>query len=236
MVHPAARRAIAILTIGAFAVTGANAATLGVVTTHSLTVVDASGTPSTPTVLGCDNFTGTSGANMAGRTVTVAAPCSSLVWTSHLGNWTIQINTAASNNTVAAVATLNSSSADATVQAVITAIDIGGRSGGLVLAHNGIDTYLTAVMTDATPDRIELRLVDAGVSNLLTTVNPTFAATNTLAFTRAGAAVAVALNGTVVISYTLSAGHLTTLTTAGRAGLFGGSTSVRFDDLVVTNP
>lgn len=47
---------------------------------------------------------------------------------------------------------------------------------------------------------------------------------------------AVALNGTSVGNYSLSAAQLTSLGAGTRAGLFGGNASVRFDDFAVTTP
>jgi hypothetical protein len=218
------------------AVAGASAASLGGGSSTTLVAIDEAAAASTPTVLGCDNFTGITGASMTGRVVVSAGACSSRVWTTHIGTWTIQANRAASSATTSANATVDTASPEATVQTVLTAINTGGRSGGLVLAHDGTATYLAAVMTDATPDRIELRLVDAGVSTVLAAANPTFVATDTLQLSRSGSSVTVTLNGALIVASSLDAAQLTTLGTNGRAGLFGGSTGVRFDDFVVTNP
>ncbi|MDH4078025.1 MAG: hypothetical protein OEW29_19020 [Acidimicrobiia bacterium] len=174
---------------------------------------------------------------MAGRTVAVASSCSSLVWTAHVGTWTIQSNRGASSATASAVTTLNTSFVNGSVQVVLTSLNTGGRSGGLVVAHDGASTYLAAVMTDGSPDRVELRLVTSGTPVVLATVNPTFATTNTLGVSRSGSSsITVTLNSATVMTYTLSGAQQTTLGTNGRAGLFGGSSSVRFDDFVVTNP
>ena len=214
----------------------AQAASLGTITAKSLVVVGSASTVSAPTVLGCDNFTGTTGATMAARAATVAAACSNRVWSVHVGTWTIQTNQAASSATTDAVATENTATSNSTARVVLSSLNTGGRSGGLVISHDGTSSYLAAVMIDATPDRIELRLYSAGVATLLTTINPTFATTNTLELSRSSAVVAVALNGTNVGSYTLSAAQLTSLGAGSRAGLFGGNASVRFDDFAVTTP
>ncbi|MGZ6986997.1 MAG: hypothetical protein ACXVKP_19020 [Ilumatobacteraceae bacterium] len=214
----------------------AEAASLGTITAKSLVVVGNSSTVSTPTILGCDNFTGTTGATMAARAATVAAPCSNRVWTAHVGTWTIQTNQAASTATVDAVATENTATTNSTARVVLSSLNTGGRSGGLVLSHNGTSNYLAAVMIDATPDRIELRLYNAGAATLLTTLNPTFATTNTLEMSRSSALITVTLNGTSVGSYSLSSAQLTALGAGSRAGLYGGNASVRFDDFAVTSP
>jgi hypothetical protein len=214
----------------------ARAASLGTITAKSLVVVGSAATVSTPSVLGCDNFTGTTGATMAARAATVAAACSNRVWTVHVGTWTIQANQAASSATADAVTTENTATTNSTARVVLASLNTGGRSGGLVISHDGTSSYIAAVMIDATPDRIELRLYSGGVATLLTTINPTFATTNTLVLSRSSAVVAVALNGTSVGSYSLSAAQLTSLGAGTRAGLFGGNASVRFDDFAVTSP
>ena len=68
---------------------GVQAATLGGVTAKSLGAFEQPGSTSAPTVVGCDSFTGTTGASMSLRAVTTAGPCSSLVWTVHVGTWTL---------------------------------------------------------------------------------------------------------------------------------------------------
>ena len=224
------------LALLALPVAVAQAASLGTITAKSLVVVGSASTVSAPAVLGCDNFTGTTGATMTARAATVAAACSSRVWSVHVGTWTIQTNRAASSATIDAVATENTATTNSTARVVLANLNTGGRSGGLVISHDGTSSYIAAVMIDATPDRIELRLYSAGVATLLTTINPTFATTNTLELSRNGGVVAVALNGTSVGSYSLSAAQLTSLGAGTRAGLFGGNASVRFDDFAVTTP
>ena len=115
-------------------------------------------------------------------------------------------------------------------------LNTGGRSGGVVLSHDGASSYLAAVMIDATPDRIEVRLVSAGAPTVLRTLNPTFATTNTLRLARTGAAISITLNGAAVGAYTLTSPQLTALGPGARAGVFGGNSSVLFDDFVVTTP
>ena len=213
-----------------------HAASLGGLTATSLLEISSLTSVPAPSVLGCDNFTGTTGASVSARAATVAAPCSNLIWTVHVGKWTIQSNQAASNATASAVATENTTTVDSTVQVVLSSLNTGGRSGGVVLSHDGASSYLAAVMIDATPDRIELRLVSAGAPTVLSTLTPTFATTNTLLLTRAGAALSITLNGAAVGAYTLTSPQLTALGPGARAGVFGGNSSVLFDDFVVTTP
>jgi len=214
----------------------AHAASLGPFTAASLLGINQASTVSTPTVLGCDNFTGTNGTTMAARAATVAAACANQVWTANVGTWTIQTNKAASSATASAVATENTATANSTVQVVLTALNTSGRSGGVVLSHDGTSTYLAAVLIDGAPNRAELRIVVSGTSTLLTNVTPTIIATNTLQLSRSGSNVTVTLNGAVIISTTLTAGQVTSLGVGARAGLFGGDANVRFDDFLVTSP
>lgn len=198
--------------------------------------MNVTSTVSAPTVVGCDNFTGSSGATMSGRPARAVSACSSRVWTVSVGTWTIQSNRAASSSTPGAVVTQNTDVASSTVRAVLTGLNTGGRSGGLVQSHDGTNSYLAAVMIDAAPDRIELRLYSGGASSLLSTLNPSFASTNTLELTRNGAVISVALNGSALGSHTLDSSQLGVLGIGARAGLFGGHGSVRFDNFVVTVP
>lgn len=217
-------------------VAAGHATSLGGVTATSLLEISSLTSVPAPSVVGCDNFTGTTGASLSARAATVAAACSNRTWTVHVGTWTIQANQAASSATANAVATENTTTVDSTVQAVLLSLNTGGRSGGVVLSHDGASSYLAAVMIDATPDRIEVRLVSAGAPTVLRTLNPTFATTNTLRLARTGAAISITLNGAAVGAYTLTSPQLTALGPGARAGVFGGNSSVLFDDFVVTTP
>ena len=224
--------AVACLVIGGVA----HASSLGAVTARTLFDIDQGTSVAAPTVLGCDNFTGTTGASMAARAATVAASCANRVWTVHVGTWTIQTNKAASNSTASAVATQNVTTANSTAQVALTSLNTTGRTAGLVLSHDGASTYLAAVLIAGAPSRAELRIVAAGAPTVLTTVNTTINATNTLTFARSGSSVNVTLNGTLIITATLAASDLTTLGAGARSGLFGGDANVRFDDFQVTAP
>lgn len=230
------RRFWPLLPVCAISIVAVQAATLGGLTARSLLAASQSSSAPTATVTGCDNFTGTTGATLAGRAAQSPTTCVSRVWSVHGGTWTIQTNQAASSATVDAVATENITTADTTVQVVLSNLNTGGRIGGVVNSHDGTSTYLAAVMTDATPDRVELRLVVGSSPTVLTTVNPTFATTNTLALGRSGTALTVTLNSTSIISYTLSAAQVTSLGSGTRGGLYGGNLSVRYDNFLVTFP
>jgi hypothetical protein len=231
-----ARHSRLLLVVAVLVPTAASAAEFGTFSGSSLLGLNTSATASTPTIAGCDNFTGTTGATMAGRAVSAAARCGSRVWTAHLGSWTIQSNQGASSATAGANATLNTSAANCTAQVKLANLNTSGRSGGLVVSHNGLSNYLAAVMTDGAPDAVRLRIVILGIPTVLATATPTFAATNTLTLSRNGSTVTVSLNGHVIITHTLTSTQVTSLGSGARAGLFGGSSSVRFDDFVVSTP
>jgi hypothetical protein len=214
----------------------ANAATLGGATAKTLLATSPSTSVGAPTTIGCDNFTGANGTLLSGRSATVATACSNQVWTVHVGTWTIQSNAASSDATASAVATENTATVDSTVQIVLSNLNTGGRVGGVVLSHDGTANYLAAVMIDGAPDRIELRLVAGASVTVLTTINPVFAATNTLSFSRSGATLTVTLNGASVGGATLTSTQLTTIGAGARAGVFGGSVGVGFDDFSVSAP
>lgn len=224
------------LSLFALSLVAVQATTLGGLTARSLFGLSQASSAPTATVTGCDNFTGTTGATLTGRAAQSPTTCASRVWSVHAGTWTIQTNQAASSATVDAVATENITNPDTTVQVVLSSLNTGGRFGGVVNSHDGASTYLAAVMTDATPDRVELRLVVGGSSSVLTTMNPTFATTNTLSIGRSGAALTVTLNAVSIITYSLSAAQLTSLGSGTLGGVYGGSASVRYDNFVVTSP
>ena len=224
------------LTMAIATVGYANAATLGGITTRTLGAFSVSGGSSAPTVAGCDDFTGTNGVSLNSRAATVAAPCANRTWTVHVGAWTIQSNRAAANATAAAVATQNVTASGASARVELTSLNTGSRSGGVVVSHNGTTTYLAAVAIDGSPDRTELRLVNAGVPTVLASANTPLATTNTIRLSRAGAAVTVELDSSTVLSYTLSAANQTTLGTGTRPGIYSGNTNVRFDNFLTDRP
>jgi hypothetical protein len=238
------RRAVGLgltVVLVALALLAADAATLGGLAPRTLASFNVNGTVTTPTIVGCDNFTGTTGATMNGRAVTVAANCTNRTWTTHVGTWTIQANQAASSATAGAVATLNTASTAATATVVLASLNVTGRVAGIVMDHNGgagaTASFVQVLVTAGAPSRVDVRIFALGISvaPVASNTNVTLAATNTLSLSRVGTAVTVRLNGAVVVTYTLTATDVLTLAN-GRAGLVGGDANVRFDDFVVTVP
>lgn len=236
MVTSAVRRFIALVAVGGAALASTYAASVGGLASASILSFAETGTSGAPTVVGCDNFTGTNGTTLNNRAATVASSCANRTWAVEAGAWTVQSAKAAPNATTNAVVTLNTAAPSATVQADLTAINANSRSGGVVLSHDGTSTYLAAVAVNTTTDRVDLKVVKAGTPTTVATANASLAATtSTLRMTRAANAVTVWVNGTVVLTHTLSASNASTLS-GGRAGLIGGTSSVRFDDVLVTSP
>ena len=230
------RRFIALVAVGGAALASTYAASVGGLASASMLSFAVPGASGAPSVVGCDNFTGTNGTTLNNRVATVAASCANRTWAVEAGAWTVQSARAAPNATANAVATLNTAQASATIQADLTAITANGRSGGVVLSHDGTSTYLAAVAVNTTTDRIDLKVVKAGTPTTVATANASLAATTTtLRMTRSATAVTVWVNGTAVLNHTLSTANAAALT-GGRAGIIGGTSSVRFDDLVVTTP
>ena len=212
------------------------ATTLGSLAARSMLGIDIATTVSTPAVIGCDNFTGTTGATMVARAATAAAACSNRVWTSLRGTWTIQSNKAASSATASAVVTEDTLTANSTGQVVLSSLNTTGRSAGLVLSYDGVNSYLAAVLISGSPNRAELRIVLSGTPTVLATATPAITASNTLSLSRSGSTVTVTVDGNTLITNTLSAPNVTSLGSGTRAGLFGGDANVRFDDFLVTSP
>ena len=225
----------------ALALLAADAATLGGLTPRTLASFNVNATAPTPTIVGCDNFTGTNGATLNGRAVTVAANCANRTWTTHVGTWTIQTNQAASSATGSPITTLNTASTEATATVVLANLNTTGRVAGIVMNHNGgaglTASFLQVLVTAGAPSRVDLRIFALGISlaPVASNTNVTLAATNTLSLSRVGSAITVRLNGAVVLTYTLTATDVLNLGN-GRSGLVGGDANVRFDDFVVTVP
>lgn len=225
-----------LLALAAAGVVVAHASGLGGFATSTMFAVDRAGSAGVPVVLTCDDFSGTSGATMSGRVVTVASSCANAVWTTHAGTWSVQSNRAAPPSVSAATATLNVGAIDCTVQIGLTSLNVAGRVAGVVVSHDGSSTFLAAVLVKGPPDVAELRLYLSGATTVLASAPTSILSSDTLVLNRSGSKVTMTLNGSVISTVTLNANQLAALGTARRPGLFGGNNNVRFDDLLVTTP
>lgn len=230
------RRGAAIVVVGALALLSAHAASMGGLATASVLAVDHSGGSGAPDVIGCDDFTGVNGSSLHLRVATATAACAGRAWSVHAGAWRLSANRAAPNSTTNAVVTLNTAQPDASVQVDLNALSSGSRRGGVVLAADGAGRYLAALAVNGSPDRVELKVVTPTSTTTVATVTTNFVSPVVrLRATRSGADVTVTVDGASILSHTLSNAHQAVLT-GGRTGLIGGSSQVRFDDLVVTSP
>ena len=189
--------------------------------------------PSTPTVLTCDRFnlSAPTGTAINGRPVRSVASCGTFTWATHSGTWSISSGRAGASGTNAS-ATLPTTSASITVDAEMTGL-ASGRIGGLALSHGGTGgRYLAGVVNGLT--QVQLRLYNGSAISTLATATTTLASTIQLRVRRSASTVTISVNGTVRLTYTLTAANLTTLGSGTRAGLYASNNSLRFTDFVAT--
>lgn len=224
--------ALAIAPMGA-----ASATTFGGLAPRSLRAIDQAGTSGAPTLLTCDDFgrAAPTGAALASRPVQLPANCGSATWTSHRGTWSIssgRLGAATAN----ATATVNAGQTNMTAQATVLNGNAGGAIAGVAINHTGTSrVYLAGVLAGGTG--VQLRLVTGATVTTLVTGTATVTATSTVTLRRNGSTVTVAVNGVTAITYTLTAGQVTTLSGGTRTGLYwaAGST-VRFTNMFATAP
>ena len=166
-----------------------------------------------PTVITCDNFAGPD-ASLGGRAVETPARCGGFTWAENTGTWAVVAGAAESDGTSDAVATLAAGATAATVTATVVGVAVGSNIGGLVLNHDGVDTFLAAAVVGDAPVHVDLVLMDRGD----------------------GAAVTVDIDGGRVLTETLDAGAIALLGAGDRAGLYASSASIQFDNMRVTTP
>ncbi len=188
-----------------------------------------------PTVITCDNFAGPD-ASLGGRAVETPARCGGFTWAENTGTWAVVAGAAESDGTSDAVATLAAGATAATVTATVVGVAVGSNIGGLVLNHDGVDTFLAAAVVGDAPVHVDLVLMDRGVPTTLATANVSVGASTTLSLTRDGSAVTVDIDGGRVLTETLDAGAIALLGAGDRAGLYASSASIQFDNMRVTTP
>lgn len=135
-----------------------------------------------------------------------------------------------------AIATLGTALSSATVSVELAGADVGVHETGVVLDHDGADTYLAAVVVGDVVPRVDLLLVDGGVTTVLASSPVTVAPSVVVALTRDGATATVHLDGALVVSHVLDGATVATLGAATGAGLSASNSSVTADDLRVSPP
>ena len=200
-------------------------------TTKRLFAAQLTTVPVVPTVYAWANFTGANNASLA------TIPLNSgQTWTLHRGAWMITTNRARVSPAItSAVASAGVSQVDAAVQATLTMSTT--RRVGLSFNDDGTER-LVAVHSNPNGGQLQLyKTTTAGGTVLLSTATGTGAAASaTLRVEAFGATVRVLLNGTLRITYTLTAAEQAVLKDAGnsRFGLFTDSDSTsRLDDFRV---
>ena len=220
---------------GVLAIGVANAAVLGGLTPKSLVALNQSGSSGAPSVLTCDDFSlsAATGSALASRPVQLATKCGAGVWTIHSGSWTIssgQLNPGGGG----ATASISAGQTNVSAETTIVGANAGGRGAGVAINHTGASRiFLVGELTG--PSTAELLLVNGGSVTTLASAATTITATTVVRITRNGTAVTVSVNGLLTISYTLTAGQVTTLSGGTRVGLYYDSGSaIRFTNLVAT--
>ncbi|MBI5087592.1 MAG: hypothetical protein HZB15_01615 [Actinobacteria bacterium] len=209
------------------------AAGLGSFSGGQLEAFKAAATSVAPTVVSCDNFDGPD-SPLAGRAVQSTATCGPLTWEVQSGGWSVASGVALTDGTPDSIATLPVGQVDASVVAVVSGVS--GSGGGVVLDHDGIATYLAAVLAGDGPVHADLVLVAAGAPTVLATTAVTLGPATTVSLDRLGDAVEVRVDGVPVISLTLDPGIIAILGGGDRAGLYASTASIQFDNLRVTSP
>ena len=247
---PRARRTlVVVLTIAFISTLGvASAATLGLrpdtllsidsnqrpptLPSTTTTTIPPTTTTTAPTAIGCDNFVagGPTGNNLDGR----PQQCGTGTWNADSGEWTIvggKVRTKHDDATV----TIQVGSSNVTVQATVENSNGANRAGGVSLSHNGSQReHLAAVIVG--PGTLQIRLVRNTNYTVLASAAITPNNTQVLRFTRIGNNLTVRLNGTIALTYTLSATQAAQAT-GTRAGLYQEEgTALRYSNFFVTAP
>ena len=222
--------------------THASAATLGGLSSASLTSDDVTASAPAPTVLSCDDFAFVAGTGsaLAGRPVQKPGACGTGTWSTHLGTWTITSGrlSATTTNATASVPTLAVDGTVGTVEmsaeAVLENLNGSSREAGVAIDHSGSTrVYLSATVSNGST--VILRLVNGTSLTTLASVSGVApGASTTIRLSRVGSVVSVAVNGAPIISHTLTSSRVKALRNGTRAGLVwrSGST-VRFVRLLV---
>ena len=194
------------------------------------------GSASPPTTITCDDFSraASTGSALNLRPVQLPANCgSTITWTTNLGTWTITSGQLAAT-TANATATVNAGLTNVSAEATVIGANGTSRIAGVAINHTGgTRIYLAAALSG--PGTAQLLLVNGNTVTTLASVAATITATTVVRITRIASAVTVSVNGALVISFTLSAGNVTTLSGGTRTGLYWNSgTTIRFTNILVT--
>lgn len=215
----------------------AQATGIGTLSALSLGSFNSSGGTSAPTIITCDDFsrTASTGTALDLRPVQLPTNCgSTIAWATNLGTWSISSGELAATGKVNSTASVNAGLTDVSAEATVIGANGTSRIAGVAINHTGgTRIYLAAALSG--PGTAQLLLVNGNTVSTLASATATITATTVVRITRVSTAVTVSVNGALVISFTLSAGNVTTLSGGTRTGLYWNSgTTIRFTNFLVT--
>jgi hypothetical protein len=219
--------AISVAVIVALAV-GVSAASLNGVAAAKLGAWNVPGTTSAPTVLAWANFNGTTGTNLNGQALNGGG-----TWTADIGTWTIQGNAAAAASTALANLVTSAGTNSASVLSTMT-FGATARAGVLALDNSANAVY--ALYSKTAGGTVQLYKYNGGATLLATVTGVGTPTSAVMKLDATTSTLKVSWNGTVVLSYTLSAAEITVFKTGTnlRYGIIADSDSLtRFDDFHV---
>lgn len=206
----------------------ASAASLGGVVSAQVLATASTASPPFTTVVMADNFTSTG--TMSGRR---PQSVGTGTWVQANGSWATANGVVDPPGSSNALVLYNAAATDVRIEASIT-INGNARIGLALRANATGSAYLNVTITNSGQV-----LVEKMVSGVRTTLITSSASVPSGSFRWlaqiAGSVVTVALNGTPVTSYTLSAGDQSTFGALTSVGLSAtGSTNEAFDDVVLS--
>ncbi len=205
-----------------------SAATLNGVVTAKLGSWNVPGTSGAPAVLAWTDFTGTTGTTLNGRALNHGG-----TWAADIGTWTIQANTAAASNTAIANLVVSAGTNSASV---LTTLITGATARAGVLALDNSANALYALYSKGSGGTIQLYKYTTGATLLATATGVGTPTSGIIKLDATTSTIKISWNGTVVLSYALTAAEVATFKTATnlRYGIIADSDSVtRFDDFHV---
>jgi hypothetical protein len=224
--------------------TDASARSLGPLPAGQLSAFKMSTSTGAPTVVAWENFNGTNGTNLSGTTTDGGAKTWSV---SRAGTWTIQGNQARTTSADTSLV-IDGGSDDRTIGGTIFRNGATTFDVGFTINRNAAGTqFLTAEWTSTSNGSMELWKYNSGAWTLLTSVTNlypggigTAPASILLSLSSTAANVlSASINGTAVVSTTLSAADQTTYKNATHQ-LLGPyqwtSNGLTWDDVHVDNP
>lgn len=208
-----------------------SAATFGPVTSARLNGFTGSGPSGAPTVYASDNFTGTAGATLNGRSLVIGR-----TWFTPAGAWHLIAGQTEVKGVPQGRAVTMTDFANVRIFATIADSGQGGRTSGVVLRSDAsASTYLSAYSQAGSGGRINLaKRIGNSATTLASFTGVVFTNPATFVVEANGPVVKVSYNGTVYITHTMTAAdHATFGALSGHGMLNDNAATVRYDDFRV---